>query len=123
MSKEEAHQETLLCVNRLWEELNASIGFVQYRCAAPCHNITPANCVRRGGACRLPRTCMPVQELNMSGCPHACQFAALRCQAASTFLPLLGLISSPQLLIGASLHSMLPNHATKAVDPPPAPWL
>ncbi|KAL4423868.1 hypothetical protein ABPG75_001169 [Micractinium tetrahymenae] len=30
-AKEEARQETLLCVNRLWEELNASIGFIQYR--------------------------------------------------------------------------------------------
>lgn len=32
-AKEEAHQATLLCVNRLWEELNASIGFIQYRYA------------------------------------------------------------------------------------------
>jgi hypothetical protein len=30
-AKEEDYQETLLCVNRLWEELNASIGFIQYR--------------------------------------------------------------------------------------------
>lgn len=30
-AKEDAHQATLLCVNRLWEELNASIGFIQYR--------------------------------------------------------------------------------------------
>lgn len=31
--REEAYQETLLCVNRLWEELNGAIGFVQYRWA------------------------------------------------------------------------------------------
>ncbi|KAI3432441.1 hypothetical protein D9Q98_003994 [Chlorella vulgaris] len=30
-TREEAYQETLLCVNRLWEELNAAIGFIQYR--------------------------------------------------------------------------------------------
>ncbi|PRW61074.1 E3 ubiquitin- ligase BRE1-like 2 [Chlorella sorokiniana] len=30
-AKEEERHETLLCVNRLWEELNASIGFIQYR--------------------------------------------------------------------------------------------
>lgn len=30
-AREEAHQKTLLCVNRLWEELNASISFIQYR--------------------------------------------------------------------------------------------
>ena len=31
-AKEEERQLTLLCVNRLWEELNASIGFIQFRC-------------------------------------------------------------------------------------------
>lgn len=31
-AKEEERHETLLCVNRLWEELNASIGFIQFRC-------------------------------------------------------------------------------------------
>ena len=30
-AQEAARQETLLCVNRLWEELNASIGFIQFR--------------------------------------------------------------------------------------------
>ena len=30
-AKEEERHETLLCVNRLWEELNASIGFIQDR--------------------------------------------------------------------------------------------
>lgn len=54
-AKEEARQETLLCVNRLWEELNASIGFIQYRCgrrqrhACSC---LPLLCLL--AACRVP---------------------------------------------------------------------
>ena len=31
--KEEERQETVLCVNRLWEELNGSIAFLSYRYA------------------------------------------------------------------------------------------
>lgn len=30
--EEEQYKETLLCVNRLWDELNSSIAFLQYRC-------------------------------------------------------------------------------------------
>jgi len=29
--KEEERQETVLCVNRLWEELNGSISFLSFR--------------------------------------------------------------------------------------------
>lgn len=33
--KEERRNETLLCVNRLWEELNSCIAFLHYRCVHP----------------------------------------------------------------------------------------
>jgi hypothetical protein len=40
-TREEAYQETLLCVNRLWEELNAAIGFIQYRYGNVCACMLP----------------------------------------------------------------------------------
>jgi hypothetical protein len=38
-AREDAQQETLLAVNRLWDELNASIAFVQYRSATTCTSL------------------------------------------------------------------------------------
>jgi len=32
--KEEGCQDTVLCVNRLWEQLNGALAFLQYRCGA-----------------------------------------------------------------------------------------